>query len=304
MKRFLITVFGPTAIGKTTLSIQLARYFNTEILSCDSRQCYREMAVGTAVPTQEEQAAVPHHFIQDRSVSDDFNVGQFEREALSKLDKLFPQHPVLIMVGGSGLYANAVLDGLDHFPEVAPGIRDSLTEAIQAGKIKDLQRQLKQLDPESYHSIDLDNPQRLTRALEICISSGKPYASFKQQAKAARNFSPVKIGLSAPREQLYQRINDRVDQMIAQGLLEEARQLYPLRHVNALQTVGYRELFRHFDGDYSLERAVEEIKKNTRRFAKRQLTWNRKDSDIVWFDFQTDAQEIFEYINSQLSTEK
>jgi len=295
-KPLLITVVGPTAIGKTALSIQLAQHFNTEIISCDSRQFYKEMSIGTAVPSPDELAAVPHHFIQDRSVFDAYSVGQFERDALLKLEELFQKNKTVVMVGGSGLYIDAVLKGLDYFPDVAPEIRKNLNEELKEKGIKSLQEQLEKLDLETYNDIALDNPHRLIRALEICIGSGLPYASFKNKPKAPRTFNSLKIGLNADRSILYDRINQRVDSMIENGLLEEARSLHPNKALNALQTVGYRELFAHFDGSITREFAFEEIKKNTRRFAKRQLTWFRKDTAIAWFDFKTPFSEILKKI--------
>jgi len=288
----LITIVGPTAIGKTALSIALAKYFNTEIISCDSRQFYTEMSIGTAVPNAKELKEVAHHFIQDRSIFEEYSVGQFERDALLKLDLLFKKNDTVIMVGGSGLYVDAVLDGLDYFPVVAPEIRTELNQQLEKKGINYLQEQLKSLDKETYQSIAIENPHRLIRALEICIGTGRPYSSFKNKPKAPRNFKSIKIGINADRLLIYQRINERVDFMIKNGLLEEAKSLFSNRHLNALQTVGYKELFSFFDGNISKEFAIEEIKKNTRRFAKRQLTWFRKDPKINWFDYQSPLSEI------------
>ena len=300
-KKYLITVVGPTAIGKTGLSIHLAQYFKTEILSCDSRQFYKEMSIGTAVPNKEELTKVPHHFIQDRSIFDNYNVGQFEKDAINKLDKLFEQHNPVIMVGGSGLYVDAVLKGLDDFPEVDPNIRKNLKDQLKNEGIQSLQNQLKKLDEKTFQKIDLDNHQRVIRALEICIGTGKPYASFLKDKESKRGFIPIKIGLTADREIIYDRINKRVDLMMKDGLLEEAKKLYREKDLNALQTVGYKELFHHLDGSWTLGFAISEIKKNTRRFAKRQGTWFRKDQDIKWFDFQEDPNHIIKYIEKQLS---
>ena len=291
-KNILITIVGPTAIGKTALSIQLAKHFHTEILSCDSRQFYKEMRIGTAVPTTEELAIVKHHFIQNRSIFDDYNVGQFERDALAKLNELFLRNPIQIMVGGSGLYVDAVLKGLDHFPEVDSAIRENLQIQLEKNGLQFLQNQLKELDIATYTTIALENPQRIIRALEICIGTGIPYATFKNKPKSPRNFTSIKIGLYAERETLYHRINQRVDMMIANGLIEEAEKLYQHKKLNALQTVGYRELFSFFDGDFTKEFAISEIKKNTRRFAKRQLTWFRKDTETLWFDYKTDLKRV------------
>ena len=297
----LITIVGPTAIGKTALSIQLATYFNAEIISCDSRQFYKEMTIGTAVPEREELAAANHHFIQNRSVFEDYNVGSFERDALQKLAELFQINPVQSMVGGSGLYVDAVLRGLDYFPEVAPKIREDLTIQLQEKGIETLQEQLKELDLETYNTIALDNPHRIMRALEICIGSNTPYSTFKNKPKAPRNFTSIKIGLTADREIIYNRINQRVDRMMTDGLLEEANKLYANKNLNALQTVGYRELFSYFDGDFTKEFAISEIKKNTRRFAKRQGTWFRKDEKTLWFNYQTNITEIIDAISDKIN---
>lgn len=299
-KNTLITIVGATAIGKTALSIKLAQHFNCDIISCDSRQFYKEMSTGTAVPEPEELAAAPHHFIQNRSVFEDYSVGQFEKDALKTLDELFIKNPVQIMVGGSGLYVDAVLKGLDYFPDVDPKIRTNLTAELENKGIVHLQNQLRELDIEAYNSIAIDNPHRLIRALEICIGTGKTYSSFKNKPKAPRNFQSIKIGLKADREIMYDRINRRVDIMIEKGLMEEAKKLHPHKSLNALQTVGYRELFDYFEGNFTKEFAIEEIKKNSRRFAKRQGTWFRKDSNILWFDFQEDVQNIIKTIENKL----
>ena len=303
MNKFLITIVGATAIGKTALSIKLAQHFNTEIISCDSRQFYKEMSIGTAVPTSEELANAPHHFIQDRSIFDDYSVGSFEKDALKKLQELFKIKNVVVMVGGSGLYVNAVLEGLDYFPEISSTIRTDLNKQLKNGELKLLQNKLKELDIESYNSIEIENPHRLVRALEICIGTGKPYSSFKNKMKAKRNFIPIKIGLTADREVMYSRINQRVDRMVEEGLISEAQKLFKYKSLNALQTVGYRELFQYFEGNCSLDFAIEEIKKNTRRFAKRQVTWNKKDTTIYWFDFQTATSEIISKIESFIQNE-
>lgn len=286
MNNYLITIVGATAIGKTNLSIEIAKYFKTEIISSDSRQFYKEMSIGTAVPSKEELTAVPHHFIQNRSIFDNYSVGQFEKDALLKLEELYKNHNIVVMVGGSGLYTNAVINGLSYFPKVNPKIRTQLNKEIENGNLIKLQNQLKELDIDSYNTLAIDNPHRIVRALEICIGTGKPYSSFKKQTKQKRNFIPIKIGIEAPREVMYQRINKRVDLMIKEGLVEEAKKLHNHKNLNALQTVGYKELFDYFEGNCDLEFAIEEIKKNTRRFAKRQVTWNKKDISINWFNFQ------------------
>ncbi|WP_431166763.1 tRNA (adenosine(37)-N6)-dimethylallyltransferase MiaA [Tenacibaculum halocynthiae] len=300
MTNTLITIVGATAIGKTALSIKLAQHFGCDIISCDSRQFYKEMKIGTAVPDDNELASAPHHFIQNRSIFEDYNVGQFEKEALAKLDTLFKKKPIQIMVGGSGLYVDAVLKGLDYFPDVDPQIRIDLTQQLEEKGIEHLQQQLEKLDIEAFNTIAIDNPHRLTRALEICIGTNKTYSSFKNKPKTPRNFKSIKIGLTADREIMYNRINKRVDIMMNSGLLEEAKSLYQHKHLNALQTVGYKELFSSFEGDFSLNFAIEEIKKNTRRFAKRQGTWFRKDPNINWFDFKENHLAIINKIDSFL----
>jgi tRNA dimethylallyltransferase len=296
MNNYLITIVGATAIGKTNLSIEIAKYFKTEIISSDSRQFYKEMSIGTAVPSKEELIAVPHHFIQNRSIFDDYSVGQFEKDALLKLEELYKNYNIVVMVGGSGLYTNAVINGLSYFPEVNPEIRIKLNKEIENGNLTKLQNQLKKLDIESYNTLAIDNPHRIVRALEICIGTGKPYSSFKKQTKQKRNFIPIKIGLEAPREIMYQRINKRVDTMVKEGLINEVEKLYQYKKLNALQTVGYKEIFDYLDEVYTLDFAIDEIKKNTRRFAKRQVTWNKKDTSINWFDFQEKPTTIIKNI--------
>lgn len=286
MENILISVVGPTAIGKTTLAIELAKNFKTEIVSADSRQFYREMCIGTAVPSEEELAQVRHHFIQHRSIHENYSVGEFERDALNQLDELFKKKKYVIMVGGSGLYTDAVVKGLDHFPEIAADIRSNLNQELLHHGIEPLQGRLRDLDPEYYKKVDLNNPHRLIRALEICQGTGRPYSSFLDRKKENRPFHTLTVGLEADRTILYNRINRRVDQMMSQGLLQEVGRLKEYRALNALQTVGYRELFRYLEGEIALEVAIGEIKKNTRRFAKRQLTWLRKQEDILWVDHE------------------
>ncbi len=301
-KNTLINIVGPTAIGKTALSISLAKEFNAEIISSDSRQFFKEMTIGTAVPEAEELASATHHFIQNKSIFEDYNVGQFERDALQKLNELFAKNPIQIMVGGSGLYVNAVINGLDDFPDVDASIREKLMQDFEENGIEYLQAQLKMLDFESFKTIAIDNPHRIIRALEICLGTQKPYSSFKNKEKQPRNFNVISIGLTAERAEIYDRINQRVDLMMQKRLLEEAKKLYPYKQLNALLTVGYRELFAYFDGEISLEFAISEIKKNTRRFAKRQLTWFRKEKEIIWFDYKTPKEEIIKVISERLAT--
>ncbi|MEL6976334.1 MAG: tRNA (adenosine(37)-N6)-dimethylallyltransferase MiaA [Bacteroidota bacterium] len=298
----LIAVVGPTAIGKTSLAIALAQKFRTEILSADSRQFFKEMSIGTAVPTAEELEKVPHHFIQHLSVHESFSVGDFEKVALEKLDDLFKLHDVTILVGGSGLYVDAVVRGIDIFPGIDPSIREELNELLVSGGLEPLQQELLEKDPEYHARVDLNNPHRVIRALEVCRGTKRPYSSFLGIQKANRKFNTLYVGLTAPREVIYQRIEQRVDLMMQQGLLEEAKSLYPLRELNALQTVGYRELFAHFDGTLNFDEAIVEIKKNTRRFAKRQLTWLRKNEDVLWVNYDEDFNTIVAKVESKLQS--
>jgi tRNA dimethylallyltransferase len=294
--KYLITIIGPTAIGKTALSIKLAQHFNCEIISCDSRQFFKEMTIGTAVPSAEELAGAKHHFIHSISIFDNYTVGDFEKEAIAKLDELFLTNDYVVMVGGSGLYVDAVLKGFDDFPEIDASVREEVTHNYEKLGIEYLQTELEKRDPDYFSVVAKENPQRLMRALEVCIGSGKPYSSFLNQKKNERRFVPIKIGLEAERPVIYDRINQRVDIMMNEGLLAEAQNLYPHKDLNALQTVGYRELFSYFDGEISLAFAIEEIKKNTRRFAKRQLTWFKRNENVEWFDFETDKTKIVNHI--------
>ena len=299
-QKHLISLVGPTAIGKTALSIALANHFQTEIISADSRQFYKEMQIGTAAPTEAELNAAPHHFIHHKSVLENYNVGDFEKDAIETLKKLFNKHDVIVMVGGSGLYVDAIIKGLDEFPKVDSSIRETLNEALAIEGLEHLQNKLKTLDPLSYETIAMDNPHRVMRALEICIGSGKPYSTFLNKDKAERPFKTITIGLTAERAIIYDRINKRVDLMMANGLLEEAKTLQPLQYLNALNTVGYSELFKFLGGEWSLDFAVSEIKKNSRRYAKRQLTWFRKKEDVFWFDHQAPLSEVIEVIEQNL----
>ena len=300
--KYLIVVGGPTAVGKTNLAIQLAQHFNTEILSADSRQFYKEISIGTAKPSIEELAAAPHHFIDSHPITKEFNAGQFEKAALSILEKLFQKHHIAIAVGGSGLYINALCQGLDDIPNKDPNIRVHLQTVYETEGIIALQKQLEDLDPHYYAVVDRQNPQRLMRALEVCISSGMPYSSFRKQQLQNRPFKIIKIGLNLPREQLYAQINTRVDIMMQAGLLEEAKAMHPYKHLNALQTVGYAELFDYFEGIHTLEKAVELIKQHTRNFAKRQLTWFNRDTEMLWFSpFEQEA--ILQHIQTQIADE-
>jgi tRNA dimethylallyltransferase len=295
-KKLLISVVGPTAIGKTALAIKLANHFNTEILSADSRQFFKEMSIGTAAPSEEELNQAKHHFIHHKSITDDYNVGAFEKDALKTLEILFKTNPVVIMVGGSGLYVDAVTKGLDDFPEIDGSIREQLNLQLDHEGLEPLQLQLKDLDPKSYETIAISNPQRVIRALEICIGTGKPYSSFLQKKKNKRNFNTVTIGISAERAMIYERINNRVDLMMASGLLDEVKLLELKKGLNSLNTVGYKELFKYLDHEWSLDFSISEIKKNSRRFAKRQLTWFKRNPETIWIEYN----EPFENCLSKL----
>jgi len=303
---YLITIIGPTAIGKTALSIALAQHFGCDIISCDSRQFFKEMKIGTAVPNDDELAAAKHHFIQNKSIFESYSVGDFEQEALSKLEELFQKNNIQIMVGGSGLYVDAILKGFDDFPDIDDSVRETINAKFDALGIEYLQEQLQKLDSEYYTKLSvenpqtLQNPQRMKRFVEVCLGTGKPYSSFIGRRKNVRNFTPIVIGLEADRELMYERINQRVDIMLNEGLLAEAQSLYPNKHLNALQTVGYRELFDYFDGKTTLDFATKQIKMNTRRFAKRQITWFKRTENVSWFDYLTDRKEIITTIESKI----
>ena len=303
---YLITIIGPTAIGKTSLSIALAQHFDCEIVSCDSRQFFKEMGIGTAVPSEEELTLATHHFIQNKSIFEKFTVGDFEKEAIAKLDELFLKNNIQIMVGGSGLYVDAILKGFDDFPDVNNSIREVINTDYKEFGINYLQDKLKELDADYYQQLKLENPQtlqnpqRMKRFVEVCLGTGEPYSSFLNQKKNQRSFTPIIIGLEADREIMYDRINQRVDSMIKKGLVKEAERLFPNKELNALQTVGYRELFDYFEGKISLEFAIEEIKKNTRRFSKRQLTWFKRTENVAWFDFKSKKESIIDHIKSQI----
>ncbi|MEZ2339281.1 tRNA (adenosine(37)-N6)-dimethylallyltransferase MiaA [Mucilaginibacter sp. RCC_168] len=279
----LIVIAGPTAVGKTAAAIELARHYNTVVASADSRQFFREMSIGTAKPNTQELAAVKHYFIDSHSITEPFSVGDFEKQGLALLDKLFKTHNKVVLAGGSGLYIKAICEGFDDLPTADPAIRERLNQELEEKGIGYLQQQLQSVDPVYYNEVDLGNPQRIIRALEVFESSGKPFSSYRQATINKRPFNIIKLALNLPREVLYNRINHRVDLMVQQGLLAEAEALLPFRHLNALNTVGYAELFDYFDGKTSLEKAIEMIKQNTRRFAKRQLTWFRKDNAFHWF---------------------
>jgi tRNA dimethylallyltransferase len=284
MNSRLIVIAGPTASGKTAAAIELAKHYNTVIVSADSRQFYREMSIGTAKPTDEELTAVPHYFINSLSITETYTAGDYEKECLELLNDLFKTHKIVILVGGSGLFIKAVCEGFDKFPDIEPAIREVLNNEFEEKGIGFLQEKLKIADPEYYSQVDINNQQRVIRALEVFESTGKPFSSYRKSATNNRPFQIIKLGLDLPREILYQRINRRVDDMLKQGLVEEVRSLLQYQHFNALNTVGYSELFDYFDGKTDLQTAIELIKQNTRRFAKRQMTWFRKDKEIIWIE--------------------
>ena len=298
---FLINIVGPTAIGKTALAIKLAHHFGTEIISSDSRQFFKEMSIGTAVPSEEELSEAVHHFIQHKSIFESYSVGDFERDTIKFLENFYKKNSIIIMVGGSGLYSNAVLYGLDEFPDISQQIREDLNSEYKNKGIEFLQKKLQQLDPQHYENVDIYNPQRIIRALEVCIGTGKAYSSFLNKKKKDRFFSFIQIGLIAEREAMYNRINLRVEKMLENGLFKEVQRLYKYKNLNALQTVGYREFFDFLDSKINFNQAIELTKMNTRRFAKRQLTWYNKQTDIQWFDYKTNLSEIVNYINSKLN---
>ena len=301
--KHLVVIAGPTGSGKTDLSIRVARYYHCPIISTDSRQFYRGIPIGTAQPTAEELQMAEHHFIADRELKDDFNSGAYETEALSRLEELFQKHDIVVAVGGSGLYIKALCEGMDDLPEVDPRLREELNTRCKAEGVEALAEELRRLDPDFYEVVDRKNPARVVRALEVCISTGKTYSSLRSGVKRQRPFNIIKIAVNMDREVLYDRIDLRVDKMVQAGLYDEALKVYPLRELNALQTVGYREWFDHFDGKISREEAIELIKRNSRRYAKRQLTWFRADKDFEWFE-PSETEKILEYIDSKICTLK
>jgi len=299
MAKTLIVIAGPTAIGKTTLAIKLAQKYHTEIISADSRQFYREMEIGTAKPSLEELKVAKHHFINSLSVNDHYTVGDYEKEALLLIDELFKKHDVIILVGGSGLFIKAIIDGFDDLPASSEEIRKGLNDLFKIQGITSLQKKLKEVDPVFYNEVDLNNPQRLIRALEVYETTGKPFSDFRNDTKKKRPFDIIQIGLNIEREKLYENINLRVDLMVDNGLVQEVLALRQFRHLNPLNTVGYSELFDYFDEKLTLKEAIGQIKQNTRRFAKRQLTWFRKAKDFKWFEPQEDEM-LFSYLESVL----
>lgn len=299
----LISIVGPTAVGKTHLSIFLARILNTEIISCDSRQFYKELRVGTAMPSDADLEAVRHHFVGHLSIPKSYTAGDFGKEALQKLRQLFSRFDTIVMVGGSGLYEHAVTEGLDDFPKISPDIREGWIYLLREKGLFFLQEILRHQDPVYYKSVDLHNPHRLIRALTVIEATGSPFSSFRKKLLVSRHFRLIRIGLTLPRHQIYRRIDRRVDEMMEEGLLREAEELYSYRHLNALQTVGYRELFQYIDEEYTLSEAVCKIKKNTRRYAKRQFTWYRRDAALAWFSPE-DCEGILDFIRKVLDSDR
>jgi len=300
MKNTLIVLLGPTGIGKTDISIDIARHFGCDIISADSRQFFREMRLGTALPSREQLAEIKHHFIGFLSVKDYYSSNLFERDVLGILPDLFKKNSVVLMTGGSGMYIDAVCDGIDDIPDVDPEIREKFARKYKEEGIEGLRIELKLLDPEHYEKVDLKNPRRIIRALEICETTGQPYSGFLTKQKRRRDFEIIKTGLKRPREELFDRINRRVDLMIRDGLEEEVRNLFGFRHLNALNSVGYREFFDFFDGKTTRDKAIDLIKRNTRRFAKRQMTWWSKDEGIRWFGGD-DKEQIIDYLTTSIS---
>lgn len=298
MQKTLFILLGPTGVGKTDLSIRIAKALGTEIVSCDSRQFFREMPIGTAAPSATQLAAVKHHFIGNLSVSDYYSCGKFEMDALQKLDEIFQTHDEVVMTGGSMLYIDAVCKGIDDLPEVNQELRDALNLRYAQEGIDGLRAELKILDPESHRKIDPKNYKRIIRAVEICMAAGRPYSEIRNENEKARDFEIVKIGLRRERNELYERINERVKTMMQEGLEEEARRLYPHRTLNSLNTVGYKEMFTYFDGEWSLDRAVEMIQQNSRHYAKKQLSWFNRDPNIHWFH-PSQEEEILDLIQSK-----
>ena len=299
-QKYLIVIAGPTAVGKTGIAIRLAQHYKTEIISADARQFYKEMNIGTAKPTEEQLKLIPHHFIHFLSVHDNYDVGKYEKDVLQKLKELFAVHDIIILTGGAGLFIKAITDGLDVLPSADPDIRESLQELYETKGLEALQIKLEDVDPEYYKKVDIQNPVRLIRALEVYYATGKPISAFHIREIPERPFKSIKICLNMERANLYQTINDRVDKMFEEGLLQEAKNLFPLRNLNALQTVGYSELFDHFEHKTDLKTAKEKIKQNTRNYAKRQLTWFRKDKEYIWVNGE-DFEEIKSVVNAKLT---
>ncbi len=299
MKKTLIVILGPTGIGKTDLSIEIAQFFNTVIVSSDSRQVYKELQIGTAPPSLDNLAKIKHYMIGNKSIFDYFSAGIYESEVLKLLNNIFKENDTALLVGGSGMYIDAVCKGIDVFPDIEPEIRKKVKEQYKNEGIESLRFDLKRLDNKHYNIVDLNNPNRVMKAIEVCIQTGKTYTSFLKKDKKKREFKILKIGLERERSELYERINKRVDLMLNEGLIDEAKKFYPNKDLNSLNTVGYKELFAHFDGEYELDEAVRLIKRNSRRYAKRQITWFKRDNEIRWFNTEN-KKDIFAFLVNQL----
>ena len=301
MDKYLITIVGPTAIGKTNLSLELANYYNTEVISADSRQFYKEMTIGTAKPSSKELNDVKHHLINNKSVTETYQLGEFEKDTIDIIKNIHKKSNIAILVGGSGLYIDAIIYGLDEIPKIENGLRELLNNEFKTKGIIYLQSKLKKLDITTYNSIDLKNHRRIIRALEVTISSKKPYSSYLKKTKINRGFKVIEIGINTDREILYKRINKRVDKMIENGLVNEVKQLLMHKKLNSLNTIGYKEIFSYLDGNISLGFAIEEIKKNTRKFSKRQMTWFRSKKDIIWFTQNYKVKNIIKTIDKLIN---
>ena len=295
----LISIVGPTAIGKTALSVELAKVYNCEIISADSRQFFKEMSIGTAKPTPEEMNGVVHHFVDCISIQEFYTAGQFENDVMAKLSEIFKNQDIAIMVGGSGLYVNAVLAGIDEIPSNLE-LRNQLNQELEEKGLRHMQQKLKKLDYEHFKFMDKQNPQRLVRAIEVCLSTGKKYSELRNQTAKKREFDIIQVGITADREVIYDRINQRVDSMVKDGLVEEVTGLFAQKELNSLNTVGYKEIFRHLEGEWELDFAIEKIKQNTRNFAKRQLTWFKKDEKTTWFDIMNEKNKLVQHIEKSL----
>ena len=300
MNKYVISIVGPTGIGKTKLSLKLAKFYKTEIISADSRQFYKEIAIGTASPSAANLKEIKHHFIHHKSILEPYSVGDFEKDAINLIELLHQKKSIIILIGGSGLYIDSITKGLNSFPKTNPETRANLNLIFKKKGGEFLANELKRVDPITYAKIDLKNPRRIIRALEIYRSSGKSYSSFLGKEKNGRKFKIINLGLTAERKIIYNRIDKRVEKMMENGLLEEARSVYEYRYLNALNTVGYKELFKYFEEKISLEKAIEEIKKNTRRYAKRQLTWFKKQKNTTWFDYKSNLDVILDQINKEI----
>ena len=296
MNNQLVTIIGPTAIGKTDLAIKIAEFYKTEIVSADSRQFYRELNIGTAKPSSSELSKIKHHLINNKSIQEQYNINDFEKDAIESINSIFKKNKVAVLVGGSGLFINSVLYGLDEIPAIDENIRNSLYSDMDSLGIKVLQEKLKLLDPNSYDNIDVDNPRRLIRALEVTIGSGKPFSSFLKKTKKNRDFNVITIGLNQDRAELYEKINARVDNMIKDGLIDEVKGLLELKNLKTLNTIGYSEVFKYIDGVYSKDECINEIKKNTRRYAKRQLTWFKSIENVKWVSPNYDLKDVLNHI--------